>query len=674
MIFGIENDFKKKTGKNLQELSDEELELSLKNIKAEKELADLYNSCFSEADERKIHEDQQALMSAAYYSGRQDYNYDGKMRRFVKNPEISDASIISNYVLPAVRVLHAKLIASSPKWDIAAAKPIQESIDVADLAQDIMTNAWLNDRMSYQFARAVLQSLVLKKGYFGLYYDEESKRIKAECVDYFEVWRDPRRKEIDDGRFLIRRRFHTVDEILLNFPGMISREDIPVEGAYALEDLWKTSLGDQCPSIEQQKHEYRQGAYVNEIWIRPKSFTAVPDGIHMIVVGDKVISKNEWRDWYFPIIDLYEIETPGVEMNTNTIEQMIPDQRLYNLSKKIGLKAQKKSLGKWMAPKTSGLDTGKMTDDPDEIVMYNVNATNPASVPQHMAGPQPTQHFYETLQMAKLDMEEISGVREVSRGGNVGQKSGRAIALLQEQDEGKLTTILKLHEDRMTLIGRKYLKMAKHFYKEEQLIKRTFPNGLTKIRTFKSSDIDFADDIIIVPGSNFPVSQVVQREIIMTMATAGLLTDPKKIFRAYQAGSLEHYFVIEDPDSITALWENDQMLAGVMQEVEPFQDHKIHLDVVNEVRKSIKWKNLPDNIKEMFNAHGTEHEKYVMAQMMNLSAGQQSMNPQEQPGPGSGSNQETAIPGAPPEVGLPPEPGLEGGRPAETVEQLMGLV
>jgi len=68
-------------------------------------------------------------------------------------------------------------------------------------------------------------------------------------------------------------------------------------------------------------------------------------------------------------------------------------------------------------------------------------------------------------------------------------------------------------------------------------------------------------------------------------------------------------------------------------QVDDFDIHEKHIEVHNTFRMSQEYEILPDLVKQQFDAHVAEHERYLQEQQMNamMQALQQSA-PQEGPG------------------------------------------
>jgi len=171
---------------------------------------------------------------------------------------------------------------------------------------------------------------------------------------------------------------------------------------------------------------------------------------------------------------------------------------------------------------------------------------------------------------------------------------------------------------------------------------------------FRGEDFDFSHELAIEAYSGAPNSRAMRYgEALEAMQAGGLSDSPDaERFRRivgwdYQGRSTsdaneEHKSVAQ---AESALFRTDPYAPiRVAQE----DDHDVHIDEHNRFRISHEFRNLPDQIRSLFDDHVAQHEHY-RAQQMEVYAQEQNMLLNQTEG---------ADGGAPP----PAEPGMESPR------------
>ena len=148
------------------------------------------------------------------------------------------------------------------------------------------------------------------------------------------------------------------------------------------------------------------------------------------------------------------------------------------------------------------------------------------------------------------------------------------------------------------------------------------------------------------------------------MYQVGILGDPSdpqtqmKARKMMEFGFMESVYGDESKDRNLAREEIEQMIAGKKPDVNPFDDHAVHIDQHSEFMKSIDFRLLSEDVQENFLRHMAWHY-YAESQNQQgqpwwqayVDGGMQNMPPTEAP------------PGMVPPEGAPPA-GAGGAQPA----------
>jgi len=307
----------------------------------------------------------------------------------------------------------------------------------------------------------------------------------------------------------------------------------------------------------------------------------------------------------------------------------------------------------------------------------NAVTSEPGSILRHPDGSNPVQllsppslvgagHF-EVMKLLQAYSEEVSGLREVSRGSApAGVTSGVAINLLQENDDSRLgVQTIRGFERAYQRQGKQVLEIAQQYIVEPRLLKITGEDGEFDTIDFMGRDIRGNTDFRVVPGSAMPQSRVAKIAEIMDFYKLQIIPNDDRgrllTWRLMNMANLELLWKEEQADLNCADRENLRMKHGLPQTVYLHQDHDIHKARVDLIRKRADWSTKPPDIQKLFNDHYEAHE---MAQIevqiaearkqQSIQMAIQAIQPQMGAAPG--------VPGAAPAAmngGAPPQgPGI----------------
>lgn len=315
------------------------------------------------------------------------------------------------------------------------------------------------------------------------------------------------------------------------------------------------------------------------------------------------------------------IGKPGHFFGKSIVERLIPLQQSYN-----ALKNRKKEYLNRCAIGALTYEEGSVDDDfleseglaPGAMIPYKQGHQPPS----YLQNP-PLPHTFETEEAAIMqDFNRISGVSEVSRDSSAptGVNSGIALAILQEQDDTRLSLTVENIESRVVRAGKMWLRLYKQYAKVPRILKAIGKDNVIEAIKFTGSDIR-SDDIYIETSSSLSETPAQRKQFVLDMLGAGLFNDPEtgamdkatrnKVFDMLQMGDWEHF---DDETSLQvsrARRENLMMMNGKPAQIKSFDDDIVHIREHNLFRLSADYEELleenPD-MEELVGQHVQEHE------------------------------------------------------------------
>jgi len=241
--------------------------------------------------------------------------------------------------------------------------------------------------------------------------------------------------------------------------------------------------------------------------------------------------------------------------------------------------------------------------------------------------------FFNQEQTDLVNFTKISGVSEISRDSTVptGVESGRALNILNEQDETRLHLTAVGIQDSMLEVARQTLYLYKQFAENERILRISGRVNSVKTIYWNKNTIT-ADDIIIEGVARISESLSQRRNLIINLLQYGMFRDERgaiddsKILEMLEFGDTNVGMDSKRIEKTKSNEQNIKMSMGQPQPVEFFELHDVAVETHREFMLSSEFEVLPPEIQEIFKMHIAEHMKYIQQAMM-----QQQMQMQPKP-------------------------------------------
>lgn len=479
--------------------------------------------------------------------------------------------------------------------------------------------------------------------------------------------------------------------------------------AIGMTDLMEDQFLNLVGSAQIRKNK----ALVLEVWIKPKMHPQFPDGGMFTVAGGKLVQVHSGWPFKHKEYPFYKIGAmySGKFYDDSILVDVIPVQRELNRTRSQIVENKNLMSRPKLIAQRGSINPKAITSAPGQIIIYNPGTQPPVPLPPQ----QLPAYVSQELERLQLDMDDLSGQHEISRGTNPSQvTAATALSYLQEQDDTKLYYQVAAIEDSVSRLGRHYLQLVMQFWDTGRMVRVVGTENIVEADYWQGSDLNGNCDVHVMAGSGLPQSKAAKQAFVMELFKFGILP-PDRGLEMLDIAGLERIFeeVLTDKRQIarenllmvrlteeeiqlrrqqkaaeammkqaqgdplalgemalqageTAAEAVDQAAAMTPEPiipVNPWDNHQLHVEQHNRFRKTQKFALLPEANKMEFELHVVKHQEMLREELM-TQAGQQVPGaiPLGPPADSSGGEQQAVSPvdeevqAAPPEQGGVLEP------------------
>jgi hypothetical protein len=655
----------------------------LKALQADKKGKDLVDYIRKEYEKSKNAKNwrvRQWYLNMSFERGKQYVAWDSTKSQLAQLPrgDKNLPRITINRVRPIVRTEISKLTSQKPS---AVALPASNEIEDI-FAANAATQVWesLYDRLKVgREMRSVARDLsVLGVGYLKTYWDsgktdtwsDEQGDICIEHVSPFNVF-VPDLSIIDNEKqpYILHVYTKPLEWLKMTYGDLIPKDAQPTVIA-------STEIADVSSALDIRENNSKPDAsLVIEAWIRPGTTKLLPKGGYIVVVDEIIVeaSLDGFPAGYSDCpITKFEHIPSGQYYPACVIDDIIPLQREINRTRSQRIQAKNVMAKPQVYYREGSLVVSRISTAPGQYIGVKPGFDFPQSAPM----PQLPPYVTEELEALNLDLEDISGQHQVSKGSTPpGVEAATAIAYLQERDDSYLAPTFASIEEGLSRVARTALSLAAEYWTGERTIKIVGDNNSFSAEMFRGSDIAKGTDIRIEAGSALPSSKAAKQALVMDMAKLGMIP-PEDALNLLDIATLNRYTDNRGtrPDELTAQRENirfknlsemsvmqhysnwqqgaamgnpEMIDANTGQPLQPpaiisvnkWDNHAVHIQEHDNFRKSPAYDMLTPTQKAELNKHINIHEmalanlqqQQMMAQQppMDPMAAQQEQQPEQ---------------------------------------------
>ena len=370
---------------------------------------------------------------------------------------------------------------------------------------------------------------------------------------------------------------------------------------------------------------------VKELFTKPCA--KYPKGRYIKVAGDVLLKHEDELPFNFydlknpyPVIEFVDLPNIGQFWPTTVVEQLIGVQKEYNhLRSKIAEQIRLMANPKVLWPQQAQLPDGGFTSEAGEILEWFYIPGMPE--PRYLLPPNIAQDVWNSVQLIRQEVDEITGIYPASQGNNQGQKSGFQTNLLQEAADSIHKPIIEGFADAIEETFIKIRRMMKIGWDIPRLVSVSGRSSAPEAFEFSSANIDERCDIIVYTESGLSNSPAVRTQQVLELYNLGMFGDinnPDVKRRALGALRLDGLGELEEMsrrDEDLARLENQAFFRG--EEVEwpkPWENHDIAWAVHTDTLKSPEIWGWPHENRMALIEHTLMHAKFINPQSALLMA------------------------------------------------------
>ena len=610
-------------------LSDKSAEELVSFVKSKAEEARQYSA-------RVSHEAVWLTNTAALMGFTQVY-YNTTTRKFETlgsaQPNNVKSRIHVNKILPTIQNRTARLCKNKPKYDIKPNSNETEDKEASRLGLQILENTWEKQQLEKKRAELIMWAQQASHAYLKVSYDESLgdpmiDPMTGECVGYegdiqvdvtsgFEVFPDPLAKSFEESQWFVLARVRKLDYFRLHWgeKGQKVKEDV----SYLLSNQYESRINSlnslsrgTSGTNTQLKNVATEYTYYEK---RSKNY---PMGRMIVVASNELLEDKGLPVGEIPLVKFDDVTIGGKYYGEAVITHMRPIQEQFNrLYQKRQQWVSLLLSGKYLVPRGSQLTKESLDDQSGEVVEYTpvVNGGEP----KVMEVPNIPQYAYKEEESLQAQLDDISGINEVSRGSlPSAQIPAIGMQFLTEQDDTRIGLEVTNHEEGYARLGKLILMYAQKFYVKERLLKVGGQGLEYTIKSFKGSDLKGNTDVIVIKGSSLPGSKVLKRQEVLNLYTQGLLGDPadpkvrEKVLQLLEFGNVSEVWQDYALDMKQVKEQIEMIERGEIPEIDEQDNHGLHLQELNRYRKTDKFKKLMPEQQEVFYAVREEHLQFAM--------------------------------------------------------------
>lgn len=650
------------------------------DFKSEKSVTGYMNGIWQGRMSSKYQLERQWFLNIAWYMGQQNLFWND-LRRQLEEPIVPPwrVRMIVNLMQGHIVTRLSKCFKGRPEWDVLPATDDVFDIQISELDKQLLHWRWMQQKMPQKWLDTLFWVFTCGNGFVKTVWDPDAgdpmliapdqlfdrnawtpdeiregiselkKLMGAEMnsetgnlelalgdtvvssVSPFDIMVDPLATRQDELTYIVESNIQYVGAIKDRW-GKTADKIVSDKGSthtgyhLNLAQRLRNLTGITRTVVGTDTQHGDDTAVVHELWIKPQGNGKLKNGWFFVICQDRILNGKgkgvsfPYTHGQLPYIHVGEIKVPGRFWYTSTCEQIMPVQSDYNKTKSQLIEIRNMTAKpKYLRPRGSGVGETALTSEPGEIIDHNPNLApsilEPPTVPSYVAN---------MLQEHRQDLEDITGMHEVSRAEAPGEvRSGKGILALLSQDETRLGPVITHLDEKVAEIGRLVLMTDCQFVTEERLAKIVGEDDELLMVNWSGKQllgdnygrpgVDYFDvRVTTIPG--MPNSKMAQVSMVENFLTSGVLNaerDRKLIFKLVNLGRVDRQLDKARVHRSKAVKENQQLAKGEQVQVMPWQDHEAHLEVLDEYRNSTEYEQLPPELQQNFTIHEQMHKEMI---------------------------------------------------------------
>jgi len=456
---------------------------------------------------------------------------------------------------------------------------------------------------------------------------------ELEIVSPYEIVVDPRAKSLETAEWMIRSAVRSLSWIRENYPDkgrFVKGKKEHLNSLY--EQRLRNVIGiDGSNGGEAGIDLLEDSSVVYEYWEKPTS--KHEEGRCVVTAGDVelFVGHNPYEHKQFPYVMVGEVMVPGRFWPLCMIEQLIPLQKNYNRGR--SQEVENRTLHgrpKILEPKTAKMSQDAFDAEPGEKIKYTPGPRG--EKPELLIPPSTSQATQAEIAQTLSDFQDVGSYHEASKGilpsANI---PGVGIERLQMADDTALGDTAGNIEIGVVKLGKMVLSNCGQFWDEERMVRAGGEIARMESMNIRGDDLTGPDpaadygDVQVQPQSTLLKDPAKQRENVKSMVMEMKVLDPvlhrEKILKMLDVKDIDEIFADNHLDEQRAQQENELMASGQPVMPRDFENHTIHMQILDRFRKSERYRRLPPQIQKIFDNHAQMHVQLAILVMQQSAQG-----------------------------------------------------
>lgn len=478
--------------------------------------------------------------------------------------------LLINIAFATVNIIAPNISVNYPKITVNATNPANAANAV--IAEAVVNYWWRYKDIRTEFRRAVKDSLTCGHGWIKIGYrfvEEEQVNDHealdpiagneispitvvvedspfAERVSPMDVFVDPDATSMHDIKWIAQRIRRPLEDI---------KNDKRYSKA-AREQIQTMAISRYSDDPSKKKIHDKTEEYA-EIWeyyeLSTKTMSVFCD------TADQFLIKPMPMPYSFgqPFVMLRNYDVPDHFYPMGDLESIEPLQKELNATRTQMMNHRKKYSRKYLYKESAFDNLGRtaLESDDDNVMVPVISDEALSSIVSAFPAIINPSDFYDQTQMIIGDIDRVSGVSEIQRGGTSEiRRTATESSLVQDASNARTADKLAMIEQAISECGRRMVALARQFMTGDQVARVIGKDGepvwIQYDRDYLEGDFDFE----VVAGSTQPHNESFRRQMALQMvdamapfASAGIIDMPKLAAYVLQQG-----FGVKNPDEFIA--------------------------------------------------------------------------------------------------------------------------
>ena len=551
-----------------------------------------------------------------------------------------------NLLYAHLRGVRNQVTSFKPKWEVLPNVTTESAFENARYSGKVLDYIYEKSHINRSIKEIVTHSLLYSIGIWQFDIDNNGN-VVIRSVDPYDFYIDPniRSADINDpeyGAEFVGKTMQLPLDVVRKNPNYKIEGELQADNEVASAE-YKRFLMQVTRQVAKRENEEAPTLTVYEFQMRERQ----EDGTfkrRVVTFTDQLEFplRNELAEDSDYNYEVYQGDLTPLEIyGESWAKHLIPLNRVIDsLESHIFEYNHLFARGRFVIDKNSGVRL--IVNQHGQIIEKNRGSTV-TSLP---ISPLPSAPFEQNVSMRRY-FEDLSGLHEVSYGRiPAGVRSGIGIAELKQADSTNQTDLVDNLEDFLSRSGRKILKIVAENWNTSKLINATGIGGkpeyfmaigetAQRVRKTKKKEFTFGEmklplaiigadnEVKVKVGSWLAYTKEARQERVKELFRLGAI-DQKTLLENLEFGDIDGILQRtreerllqmragrpsaavtrltgqEMDDEELALAENELMLEGKVQPVEPDDDHEVHITVHNEIADEQK-------VGHIVRAHMNEH-------------------------------------------------------------------